>query len=93
MKIFNKRCSTGSSFYTEVSWQISIIFLSADQASVGVGPMQGQAHHFLRYAPERIEYGVNRYQTETRRLYSVYEAQLATGVDCELLGTSFEFSY
>ena len=26
----------------------------------GVGPMQGQANHFLRYANEIIEYGVNR---------------------------------
>ena len=30
----------------------------------GVGPMQGQANHFFRYAPEKIEYAVNRYQTE-----------------------------
>jgi glutathione S-transferase len=39
----------------------------------GVGPMQGQASHFLRYAPEHIEYGINRYQNETRRLYGVLE--------------------
>jgi glutathione S-transferase len=29
------------------------------------------------YAPERIEYGVNRYQNETRRLYRVMDTQLA----------------
>ena len=29
---------------------------------------QGQANHFFRYAPERIEYGIKRYQTETKRL-------------------------
>jgi hypothetical protein len=27
---------------------------------------QGQANHFFRYAPEKIEYGINRYQTEVR---------------------------
>ncbi|KAG4415395.1 hypothetical protein IFR04_011491, partial [Cadophora malorum] len=30
----------------------------------GIGPMQGQANHFFRYAPEKIEYAINRYQTE-----------------------------
>ncbi|MCV5147861.1 glutathione S-transferase C-terminal domain-containing protein [Escherichia coli] len=39
--------------------------------------MQGQANHFTRYAPEKIEYGINRYQNETRRLYRVMDAQLA----------------
>lgn len=29
------------------------------------------------YAPEKIEYGINRYRNETRRLYSVMETQLA----------------
>jgi len=28
--------------------------------NAGVGPMQGQANHFVRYAPEKIEYGVTR---------------------------------
>ncbi|CAL8578407.1 Glutathione S-transferase 2 [Xanthoria parietina] len=43
----------------------------------GLGPMQGQANHFYRYAPEKIEYGIKRYQTETRRLYQVLEDRLA----------------
>jgi len=43
----------------------------------GVGPMQGQAHHFYRYAPEKIEYGIKRYQDETKRLYSVLDHQLS----------------
>ncbi|PNS14626.1 hypothetical protein CAC42_1648 [Sphaceloma murrayae] len=43
----------------------------------GLGPMQGQANHFYRYAPEKIEYAINRYQTETRRLYQVLEDRLA----------------
>jgi len=37
----------------------------------GVGPMQGQANHFVRYAPEEIPYAIKRYKTETKRLYSV----------------------
>jgi glutathione S-transferase len=32
----------------------------------GLGPMQGQANHFFRYAPEKIEYAIKRYQTEVR---------------------------
>lgn len=44
--------------------------------NAGVGPMQGQANHFYRYAPEKIEYGIKRYQNETKRLYSVLEARL-----------------
>jgi GST-like protein len=34
----------------------------------GVGPMLGQAHHFRIYAPEKIEYAVNRYTNEAKRL-------------------------
>jgi len=46
--------------------------------NAGVGPMQGQANHFSRYAPEHIEYGINRYQNETRRLYSVLDKHLSS---------------
>jgi GSH-dependent disulfide-bond oxidoreductase len=42
----------------------------------GVGPMLGQAHHFRIYAPEKIEYAVNRYTNEAKRLYSVMDKQL-----------------
>lgn len=45
--------------------------------NAGLGPMQGQANHFFRYAPERIEYGVNRYINESRRLYGVLDKHLA----------------
>ena len=45
----------------------------------GLGPMQGQANHFVRYAPEKIEYGVKRYTNETRRLYGVIEKHLSDG--------------
>ena len=42
----------------------------------GLGPMQGQAHVFYRYTPEKIEYAINRYQKETLRLYQVLDNQL-----------------
>ncbi len=43
----------------------------------GIGPMQGQAGHFLTAAPEHIPYAVKRYREETRRLYEVLETRLA----------------
>jgi GST-like protein len=42
-----------------------------------VGPMLGQAHHFRIYAPEKIEYAVNRYTNEAKRLYRVMDTRLA----------------
>ena len=42
----------------------------------GLGPMLGQAHHFLQYAPEKIEYAVNRYSNEANRLYGVLDRRL-----------------
>ena len=42
-----------------------------------IGPMLGQAHHFRLYAPEKIEYAVNRYTNEARRLYGVMDKRLA----------------
>jgi GST-like protein len=43
----------------------------------GVGPMFGQAHHFLRAAPEQVPYGIKRYTDEARRLYGVLDRRLA----------------
>jgi GST-like protein len=43
----------------------------------GVGPMLGQTHHFRVYAPEKIEYAINRYTNETKRLYGVIDTQLS----------------
>ncbi|MFM2400418.1 MAG: hypothetical protein RL341_2575 [Pseudomonadota bacterium] len=43
----------------------------------GFGPMLGQAHHFRLYAPEKIEYGINRYTNEAKRLYGVLDKQLS----------------
>jgi GSH-dependent disulfide-bond oxidoreductase len=42
----------------------------------GVGPMLGQAHHFLGYAPEKIPYAMNRYKNEANRLYGVIDRRL-----------------
>jgi GST-like protein len=43
----------------------------------GLGPMAGQAHHFLRYAPQKIEYPMHRFRTEVARLYKVMDGQLS----------------
>lgn len=42
----------------------------------GVGPMLGQAHHFRIYAPEKIDYAIQRYTKEAQRLYRVMNQQL-----------------
>jgi len=42
----------------------------------GVGPMQGQANVFFRYAPEKIPFAIERYQKETHRLYTVLDHAL-----------------
>lgn len=43
----------------------------------GVGPMAGQAHHFRSYAPEKIEYAIDRYTKEVGRLYGVIDKRVA----------------
>ena len=42
-----------------------------------VGPMLGQAHHFRMYAPEKIEYAIDRYTNEAKRIYGVIDRRLA----------------
>jgi len=42
----------------------------------GVGPMMGQAAVFLRYAPEKIPFAIERYQREVRRLFEVLDRRL-----------------
>jgi GST-like protein len=42
-----------------------------------LGPMFGQAGHFLNYAPEKIPYAVDRYVNEGRRILGVLERRLA----------------
>ena len=41
-----------------------------------VGPMLGQAHHFRRYAPEQLQYAIDRYTNEARRIYNVIDKRL-----------------
>lgn len=53
----------------------------------GVGPMFGQAHHFVRFAKEDIPYGKRRYLDETRRLYGVMNRRL--GEAAYLAGESY----
>ncbi|MGH3089524.1 MAG: glutathione binding-like protein, partial [Rubrobacteraceae bacterium] len=42
----------------------------------GVGPMLGQNHHFRQYAPEKIDYAIDRYTNEATRLYNVMDKRL-----------------
>ena len=42
----------------------------------GLGPMLGQAHHFLHYNPGKAPYADGRYREEARRLYSVLNTRL-----------------
>jgi GSH-dependent disulfide-bond oxidoreductase len=46
-------------------WQVSAL-----------GPMAGQAHYFLRYAPHENEEGMRRFRNEVARLYAVMDRQL-----------------
>ncbi len=43
----------------------------------GVGPMFGQAHHFLKYNRGKAPYAEERYAAEVKRLYGVLDRQLA----------------
>ncbi|MGB0919895.1 MAG: glutathione S-transferase family protein [Alphaproteobacteria bacterium] len=43
-----------------------------------VGPMMGQLHHFVMYAPEQIEYAKDRYMAETHRLRALLNDQLSS---------------
>ena len=51
-----------------------------------VGPMLGQANHFTKYAPEKIEYAVNRYLDETKRIFGILETRLS---QAEYLGGEY----
>ncbi len=45
----------------------------------GLGPMAGQNHHFVQYAPEKLPYAIDRYVKGTSRLYGVLNKHLADG--------------
>ena len=55
----------------------------------GVGPMLGQAHHFRKYAPEKILYAIERYTKEAKRLYTVIDRRLA---DAEYLAGEYSIA-
>jgi GST-like protein len=42
----------------------------------GVGPYSGQSVHFRAYAPEKIDYALNRYALEARRHFGILDARL-----------------
>lgn len=54
---------------------VALEWLMFQMASIG--PMLGQAHHFRIYAPEKIEYAINRYTNEAKRLYGVLDRRLS----------------
>ncbi len=43
----------------------------------GVGPMLGQAHHFVHFNKGKSDYAEERYLNETKRLYGVLDRRLA----------------
>ena len=45
----------------------------------GLGPMAGQNHHFVQYAPVQLPYAMERYVKETSRLYGVLNKHLSDG--------------
>jgi GSH-dependent disulfide-bond oxidoreductase len=42
-----------------------------------IGPMLGQAHHFIRFNPGKAAYAEDRYGKEAKRLYGVLDRRLA----------------
>lgn len=68
-----------------------LLFISVE--NISLIRYQGQANHFYRYAPEKIQYGIDRYQTETKRLYQVLndrlEQQEKAGQGLWLVGNKF----
>ncbi|MDE2078975.1 MAG: glutathione S-transferase N-terminal domain-containing protein [Patescibacteria group bacterium] len=65
----------------EVEW---LMFQMAN-----VGPMFGQANHFLKYAPEKVEYGIKRYTDEAKRLAGVMNIRLG---DAKFLGGAYSIA-
>jgi GSH-dependent disulfide-bond oxidoreductase len=69
---------TGKFLPTETKARFQVLeWLMLQMGSIG--PMFGQLNHFRQYAPEPIPYAINRYETETLRLYSVLDTQLSRG--------------
>ncbi|MGO4331212.1 glutathione binding-like protein [Cupriavidus sp. 2TAF22] len=57
----------------------------------GLGPMAGQNHHFVQYAPEQLPYAIERYVKETARLYGVLNKHMADGRDF-ICGTEYSIA-
>lgn len=55
----------------------------------GLGPMAGQTHHFRIFAPEKIDYAIDRYTNEAHRLYGVMNTRLA---DREFLADTYSIA-
>jgi GST-like protein len=62
-----------------LTWQVACL-----------GPMGGQASHFMRYAPEKIDYAITRYAKENLRLLQVLERRL--GVAEYLAGAEYSIA-
>ncbi|MCJ1389417.1 hypothetical protein MMC18_002274 [Xylographa bjoerkii] len=56
--------------YETVNW---LFFQNA-----GIGPMQSQATHFVRDTSEKHNYSIERYVTETKRLYGILDKHFAS---------------
>lgn len=56
----------------------------------GVGPMMGQANVFYRYAPEKLPWAIQRYQSEGRRLFEVLDRRL--GESAYLAGEEYSIA-
>jgi GST-like protein len=50
-----------------LAWQIA-----------NVGPIFGNNNHFRNYAPEKVPYGIRRFENEAHRLYGVLNKRLAS---------------
>lgn len=71
----------GSDRYVALQW----LFFQVGS----VGPMFGQANHFLKHAPEQIPYGIKRYTKEANRLMAVMNTRLA---DADYLGGDYSIA-
>jgi GST-like protein len=57
--------------YRAIEW---VMFQMAN-----IGPLFGQANHFLNKTPEKMPYAIDRYVKESARLYKVLDDRLAKG--------------
>ena len=79
---------TGRFLPVEVEQQFKVMQWLMFQMG-GIGPMFGQAHHFLRAAPQPVPYAIERYSNEVRRLYKVLDQQLQ---DRDCLANSYSIA-